>query len=132
MNVRKMAMKTQRSRSKSETNDETPIDFESALEEGEQVVRKLESGELGLSDSLAEYEEGIKKIKICHQFLEQAENRIAVLTAVEEDGTAIVEPVSSGDEEQASVESRPKRSRRVKSQRSRPPASDVDDSGGLF
>jgi exodeoxyribonuclease VII small subunit len=72
------------------------IDFESALKEVENVVARLEGGELGLTESLAEYERGIEKIKRCHQLLQHAERRISVLTQVDEDGTPTVEPVEMG------------------------------------
>ena len=60
--------------------------FEVSLHELEQIVSELESGNLSLSDSLEKYETGIKNLKICHQILEHAENRIRLLTGVDEDG----------------------------------------------
>jgi exodeoxyribonuclease VII small subunit len=54
-------------------------DFESSLMELEKIAEKLESGELGLEDSIAEFEKGIKYAKFCHQKLEEAENKISIL-----------------------------------------------------
>lgn len=91
-------------------------DFEGALAEVENVVRRLEGGELGLTEALAEYERGIAKIKICHDSLQQAELKIQLLTQVDEDGTPRVEsvdrtpPIENGEES----------------------SSDVDDGRGLF
>lgn len=109
------------------------VDFESALAEVEQVVEQLESGELGLSESLVQYERGIEKIKRCHQVLEQVEKRIAVLTSVDEDGTPSLEPVDLGGEsglQESDADGKPAGKRASK--KSRPPVSDVDDSGALF
>lgn len=109
-----------------------PLDFESTLAEVENVVRQLEGGELGLTESLAQYEKGIEKIKLCHQVLEKAEKRIAVLTGVREDGTAEVEPVELPDEANDSLAAgSASRKRRVR-KKTAPPSSDVDSSEGLF
>ena len=53
--------------------------FEQALGELEQVVQKLERGELPLEESLRLYEEGIRLSRLCHGKLEEAEGRIEVL-----------------------------------------------------
>ena len=53
--------------------------FEQALVELEQIVQKLEKGELPLEDSLRLYEEGIRLSRLCHGKLEEAEGRIEVL-----------------------------------------------------
>ena len=53
--------------------------FELALQQLEQIVQKLEKGELPLEDSLRLYEEGIRLSRLCHAKLEEAEGRIEVL-----------------------------------------------------
>ncbi len=53
--------------------------FEQALAELEQIVQKLEKGELPLEESLRLYEEGIRLSRLCHGKLEEAEGRIEVL-----------------------------------------------------
>jgi exodeoxyribonuclease VII small subunit len=60
------------------TNPETP-NFEQALVQLEQIVQKLEKGELPLEDSLRLYEDGIRLSRLCHAKLEEAEGRIEVL-----------------------------------------------------
>lgn len=108
-------------------------DFETALAAVEEVVEQLESGELGLSESLAQYERGIEKIKLCHHALQQAEQRISVLMQVDEDGTPTVEPVqtASGGTQMASETATSGPSKRALRKRS-PPEGEVDDLGGLF
>ena len=53
--------------------------FEGALQELEEVADKLEGGELGLDDSIKEFEKGIKLARYCQQKLEEAERKIEIL-----------------------------------------------------
>ena len=66
--------------------------FEAALEGLEDIVGRLEDGSLGLDESLAEFEQGMKLLKQCHGLLEQAEQRIEVLTSVTGDGQENTRP----------------------------------------
>jgi exodeoxyribonuclease VII small subunit len=70
---------------------ETPS-FEQALTALEQIVRDLEEGRLGLAESLARYEEGVKLLKQCHGLLEHAERHIELLTGVDAVGNPVTEP----------------------------------------
>ena len=53
--------------------------FEEALQQLEQIVQKLEKGELPLEESLKHYEEGIRLSRLCHGKLEEAEGKIEML-----------------------------------------------------
>jgi exodeoxyribonuclease VII small subunit len=53
--------------------------FEVALEDLEQVVEQLESGELSLEDSLAAFEKGVGLVNYCNQKLNEAEKRVELL-----------------------------------------------------
>ena len=53
--------------------------FEDALKQLEEVVAKLEKGELSLEDSLKLYEQGIALSRLCHAKLEEAEGKIELL-----------------------------------------------------
>jgi exodeoxyribonuclease VII small subunit len=53
--------------------------FEQALASLEQIVQKLEKGDLPLEESLKLYEEGVRLSRLCHGKLEEAEGRIEVL-----------------------------------------------------
>ena len=66
--------------------------FESALAELETIVHQLEEGDLGLAESLAQYEQGVKHLKHCYQLLKAAEQKIELLTGVSESGSPITEP----------------------------------------
>jgi exodeoxyribonuclease VII small subunit len=58
---------------------EATATFESALKQLEEIVHRLEKGELPLEESLKLYEEGIRLSRYCHGKLEEAEGRIELL-----------------------------------------------------
>lgn len=72
-----------------DTRNET---FESSLAELEAIVHALEDGQLGLAESLARYEAGVKHLRHCFQLLQQAERKIELLTRVDAAGTPVTEP----------------------------------------
>lgn len=55
------------------------LDFEKALRELEKVASELESGDLGLEESIARFEKGIRLAKYCHDRLDEAERKIEIL-----------------------------------------------------
>ena len=54
-------------------------DFEHSLDELEQLVARMEGGELSLDESLASFERGIGLYRHCQQALESAELRVRLL-----------------------------------------------------
>ncbi len=56
------------------------LSFEQALKELEAIVKRMESGEQSLELSLEEFEKGIKIVRECRKFLEEAEQRVEILT----------------------------------------------------
>ena len=62
--------------------------FEKALSELENHVRKLDSGELALEDSLATFESGVKLVRECQELLDNAEQRITDLSADPEEASS--------------------------------------------
>jgi exodeoxyribonuclease VII small subunit len=56
-----------------------PADFEHSLDELEQLVARMEGGELSLDESLASFERGIGLYRHCQQSLQQAELRVRLL-----------------------------------------------------
>lgn len=54
--------------------------FEKSLEELEQIVGRLEAGDLPLEESLDLFEKGIKLSRECRERLANAERRIEILT----------------------------------------------------
>jgi exodeoxyribonuclease VII small subunit len=59
--------------------DSTHKPFESALTELEQVVDRLESGELSLEESLEAFEKGVGLVKYCNQKLNEVEKKVEIL-----------------------------------------------------
>ncbi len=56
------------------------IKFEEAMTKLEEAVRLLESGNLTLDDSIEKYEDALKYVKICSEMLENAEQKVRILT----------------------------------------------------
>ncbi len=54
--------------------------FEAALRELEQLVERMEGGELGLEESLKLYARGMELSQTCREALDDAEQRVEVLT----------------------------------------------------
>jgi exodeoxyribonuclease VII small subunit len=64
--------------------------FEASLHRLTEVVEKLESGELGLEESLALFEEGVGLARAAQQRLDAAEKRVEELVRVDENGEPVV------------------------------------------
>jgi len=54
--------------------------FEQMMERLEALVKRLESSNLSLDESIQAYEEGTKLVKGCRTILDQAEKKIQTLT----------------------------------------------------
>ncbi len=103
-----MAKKQAGKKTRPATSDERT--FEEALAELEKIVGQLEEGQLGLSDSLARYEQGAACLKQCYQELRRAERKIELLMGVDEAGQAQTEPF--GEAEMSLEEKQQARGRR--------------------
>ena len=60
------------------------LDFESALAKLEALVEKLESGELALAESLAQFERGVALSRQCQTLLDQAQLKVTQLTQADD------------------------------------------------
>jgi len=58
---------------------DTKITFEKALETLEQIVSRIESGDVSLEESIEKYAEGTKLIETCRAILDGAEKKIQLL-----------------------------------------------------
>ena len=56
------------------------FNFNKGLLQLEEIINKMESGELSLEDSLKYFEQGVKIHRQCHTALTDAEQRISVLS----------------------------------------------------
>ena len=55
------------------------MNFEQSLSRLEEIVQKLENGDLMLSDSLKLFEEGTELISVCTKMLDEAEQKVVIL-----------------------------------------------------
>ncbi len=91
---------------RSDAAAEAELPFEKALSRLEQVVDRLEQGDLELEESLAAFEEGVRLSKRCVSQLDAAEQRIEVLMREGgkwlarpfDDASLSEDPVASEDE----------------------------------
>ena len=58
---------------------EDKINFEETMKELEEVVQKLENGDLNLDESIKEFEKGMELSKNASKYLEDAEKKITIL-----------------------------------------------------
>ncbi|MBN1881812.1 MAG: exodeoxyribonuclease VII small subunit [Deltaproteobacteria bacterium] len=59
------------------------IDFDDGLKKLEEIVERLDRGELTLEESLSIFEEGIKLTRTLTRHIEEAEKKIEILTSSE-------------------------------------------------
>ena len=71
--------------------------FEEALGQLETVVARLEGGDLPLEEALRAFEEGVRLARMCAARLEDAEQRVRLLTRAP-DGTETEVPFAVGNE----------------------------------
>ena len=75
-------------------SDTTTPDFENSLQELEQLVARLERGDLPLAESLALFEQGVALTRSCHGALAEAQQKVSVL--LQQGGTTPV-PFDAAD-----------------------------------
>jgi exodeoxyribonuclease VII small subunit len=63
--------------------------FETSLQALEEIVHKLEQGDLALEESLGLFEQGIRLARECQERLSQAERRIEVLLRDQQGKTTV-------------------------------------------
>ncbi|KQC10426.1 MAG: exodeoxyribonuclease VII small subunit [Smithella sp. SDB] len=58
--------------------------FEDALEKLEDIVRKMEAGDIPLEEALKSFEEGVRLIRFCSAKLEETQRRVEILLGNED------------------------------------------------
>ena len=71
------------------------MEFEKNLNKLEEIVEKMEAGNLSLDESLSAFEEGVRLSKDCNKKLNQAEEKVKKLLSVDESGKANTEEFAS-------------------------------------
>lgn len=56
------------------------FNFEKSVDQLNVIVEKMEHGDLSLEQSLKQFEQGIKLIKDCQKALQDAEQKVEILT----------------------------------------------------
>lgn len=68
--------------------DLSSLTFEDAMGKLEAMIEQIESGEIGLEESLREYENGLRLFRHCRSILDRAEQRFEKLRLADGDDAA--------------------------------------------
>jgi exodeoxyribonuclease VII small subunit len=68
------------SKTTSEPAPNQPPTFEAGLQQLENIVKEMETGELPLERAITLFEQGMKLSEACRKQLEEAETRVEILT----------------------------------------------------
>ena len=79
------------------SNSNQPTSFEEGLSDLGDIVARLESGGLGLSESIAAYEQGVSLLRNLHAELAGVEERVSKLVRIDDEGRPILEPLASDE-----------------------------------
>lgn len=67
------------------------MSFEKKLNRLEEIVQKMEGGEMALDESLKLFEEGVKLSRECNKELSEAEQKVKLLVGVDSEGEPLTE-----------------------------------------
>ncbi|MBQ3774791.1 MAG: exodeoxyribonuclease VII small subunit [Ruminobacter sp.] len=73
---------------------DNPQTLEQMLEQIDELVKKMESGKLPLSEHLSLFEQGVGLIKDCEKALKDAEGKVKILT----DSQSLANGTKTGDD----------------------------------
>jgi len=59
--------------------------FEEALQKLDEIIRRMEAGDMSLEESLKAFEEGVKLARFCSRRLDEAERRVEILLKEDEE-----------------------------------------------
>ncbi len=71
--------------------------FEESLDKLEEIVKRMEAGEMTLEESLKAFEEGIKLARLCAKKLDEADRRVELL--LRQDGELATKPFAEEERE---------------------------------
>lgn len=75
------------------SNSDQTASFEASLAALGETVMRLESGALGLSDSITAYERGVTILRRLHEELAAVEERVKLLVRIDDDGRPVLGPL---------------------------------------
>jgi exodeoxyribonuclease VII small subunit len=67
------------------------FDFEKAMARAEEIASAIEQGDVGLEDSIKQFEEGMALVRQCREVLDAAEQRIQQLDKTGDGGLTVRE-----------------------------------------
>ncbi len=108
-----------------------PLPFEDALGELQQIVSALETGQVSLEQSLAQFERGVSLVSHCKSLLDEAHQRVEIVVSRQASGgveTAPFDVSATFDAEQATNSGTESATPATKTKRKRP----EPDQKGLF
>lgn len=73
------------------------MEFEKKLNRLEEIVGKMEKGDISLEDSLKFFEEGVKLSRECNAKLTEAELKVKKLMSFDKEGNPVTQPFASED-----------------------------------
>ena len=105
------------------TSDEPS--FEESFAEIQSIVEALEEGAVGLEESMQRFERGTTLLRKCYRLLEEAEQRIEILTGRDADGGLAVEPFdASATHEAGAPQAGRRRKKKATAKKAKPSAED--------
>ena len=109
------------------------VPFETSLSELGDIVARLESGALGLSESIGAYERGVSILHGLHEQLAAVEDRVRLLVRIDEQGRPVLQeagpqPSQAADSPAAAPARRTPRTAGTSARVKRLPG--MDDAGG--
>ena len=102
----------------SETTKTKPS-FEESLDELDMIIQKMESRDLGLTESLAAYEKGVSLLRHLHEELSDIEQRVVTLVRVDENGNPVFENTTNSGESEIAAKRKAKKGKARKSTQKR-------------
>jgi len=112
-------------RPKTAGTPETGVTFEQAMSELEEIVHVLEDSQLPLEELVEKYERGAGLLRTCQQRLNNAQQRIELITR-NAAGETVLEPLNVEEDAAAPAAAPPKVSRKS------PPSDHANDEIRLF
>ncbi|MEZ0535755.1 exodeoxyribonuclease VII small subunit [Caldicellulosiruptoraceae bacterium PP1] len=70
-----------------DNHNENNLSFEDALKKLEEIVQKLEDGNLSLEESINIYEEGMKLSQKCNNILKSIEHKLVLIEKINQEFT---------------------------------------------
>lgn len=75
------------------------MDFEKKLKRLEEIVNRMEKGDLALDESLQLFEEGVRLSRECQKRLAEADEQVKKLSGFDHQGRAVLESFQESEQD---------------------------------